>query len=70
MKSVACLRYTLDKWLELNTDDATWKTLEIAITNVNRLKLGLNPVNDVYGKDMHVCTTSMQLSDMWIYVHM
>ena len=54
LKSVACLRNTLDKWLELNTDDATWKTLEIAIANVNRSKLGLNPVNDVYGKDVTV----------------
>ena len=50
---VACLRKTLDKWLELNTDDATWKTLEIAITNVNRAKLGLNPVKDVYGKGIN-----------------
>ena len=46
---VACLRNTLDKWLKLNTD-ATWKTLEIAITNVNRSKLGMNAVGDVYGK--------------------
>ena len=48
-KCVACLRNTLDKWLKFNTD-ATWKTLEIAITNVNRSKLGMNPVGDVYGK--------------------
>ena len=48
-KCVACLRNTLDKWLKLNTD-ATWKTLEIAITNVNRSKLEMNPVGDVYGK--------------------
>ena len=61
---MVCLRNTLDKWLKLNTDDATWKTLEIAITNVNRSKLGLNPVNDVYGKDVHVHTTDMQLSDV------
>ena len=54
LKSVACLRNTLDKWLELNTEDTTWKTLEIAITNVNRSKLGLNPVNDVYGKNVDV----------------
>ena len=54
LKSVACLRNTLDKWLQLDTDNATWKTLEIAITNVNRSKLGLNPVNDVYGKNIDV----------------
>ena len=50
---VPCLRDTLDKWLELNTDDATWKTLEVALTNVNRAKLGLDPVDDVYGKGVH-----------------
>ena len=48
-QSVACLRETLDKWLKLNADDATWRTLEIALTNVNRTNLGLNPVDDVYG---------------------
>ena len=49
-QSVKCFQKTLDKWL--NTDDATWKTLEVALTNVNRTKLGLNPVDDVYGKDV------------------
>ena len=48
-KCEACLMNTLAKWLKLNTD-VTWKTLEIAITNVNRSKLGMNPVGDVYGK--------------------
>ena len=52
-QSVDCLRRTLDKWLELKTVDATWKTLEVAITNVSRAKLGLNPVSDVYGKDIY-----------------
>ena len=46
--NLACLRETLDKWLK--TDDATWKTLEVGLTNVNRAKLGLNPVN-VHSKD-------------------
>ena len=49
-QSDVCLRETLDKWLKLNTDGATWKTLEVALTNVNRAKLGLDPVDDVYGK--------------------
>ena len=52
LQTTACLRETLDKWLKLNTDDATWKTLEVALTNVNRAKLGLDPVDDVYGKDV------------------
>ena len=53
LQCVPCLRDTLNKWLELNTDDATWKTLEVALTNVNRAKLGLDPVDDVYGKDVY-----------------
>ena len=51
--SVTCFQKTLDKWLQLNTDDATWRTLEVALTNVNRAKHGLDPVDDVYGKDMY-----------------
>ena len=50
--SMACFRNTLDKWLQLNTDGVTWRTLEVALTNVNRAKLGLDPVDDVYGKDV------------------
>ena len=52
LQSIACLRETLDKWLKLNTDDATWKTLEVALTNVNRANIGLDRVDDVYGKDV------------------
>ena len=54
LQSVACLRETLDKWLKLNTDDATWRTLEVALTNVNRAKLKLDPVDSVYGKDVYL----------------
>ena len=35
-QSVTCFQRTLDKWLKLSTDDATWRTLEVALTNVNR----------------------------------
>jgi len=52
LQSVDCLRETLDKWLNLNTYGATCKTLEVALTNVNRANLGLDPVDDVYGKDV------------------
>jgi len=52
LQSVTCLRETLNKWLNSSTDDATWKTLEVALTNVNRAKLGLDPVDHVYGKDV------------------
>ena len=50
-QSITCFQEILYKWLNLKTDDATWKALEIALTNVNRAKLGLNPVDDVYGKE-------------------
>ena len=50
LQSVDCLRETLDKWLKVNTDDATWRSLEVALTNVNRANLKLDPVDDVYGK--------------------
>lgn len=49
-QSILCLQKALDKWLMLNTDNATWKSLEIALTNINRIKFGLGPVDDVYGK--------------------
>ena len=54
LRSEACLRETLDKWLQLNNADATWKTLELALTNVNRVKLGKEPVDDICGKDVHL----------------
>ena len=63
LQSIACLRETLDKWLKLNTDDATWKTLEVALTNVNRAKLGLDPVDDVYGKDILLPWLPMRVYD-------
>ena len=43
-----CLREVLDKWLQLNRN-TTWRTLEVALTNVSRQQLGLDPVDDVYG---------------------
>ena len=50
-QSVTCFQKTLGKWL--SNDDATWKELELALTNVNRAKLGLDPVDDVYGKEVY-----------------
>ena len=49
-----CLRRTLSGWLETDVNP-TWKALEIALTNVNRVKLGLNLVDDLYehGKDVY-----------------
>ena len=47
-----CLENVLEKWLQLNRKGTcTWKMLEVALTNVNRQQLGLDPVDDVYGKN-------------------
>jgi len=45
-----CLEEVLDKWLKL-TPNATWRTLEVALTNVRRLQLDLDPVHNVYDLD-------------------
>ena len=50
---VPCFQSTLDKWLK-STPDATWRMLEVAITNVTREHLGLDPVTDVYGESNNV----------------
>ena len=47
----------IDKWIQLTGDDATWKVLEVALTNVNRQKLDFDPVDDVYGKLCSVANT-------------
>ena len=51
---VSCFQNTLQQWLKINTDDTTWRTLELALTNVNRAKLGLDPVDSVYGKVVYL----------------
>ena len=53
-QNATCLQRTLDKWLQLNRDDTTWRTLEVALTNVKRAQLGLYPVDDVYGNGKSV----------------
>lgn len=42
------LRKTLQTWLD-STPPATWKMLEVAITNVIRAEKHLKPVDDIYG---------------------
>ena len=41
------LRKILEMWL--NSINASWKTLEVAITNVLRAQQCLDPVDDIYG---------------------
>ena len=52
-QSIVCFEKTLNQWLQSNSDDVTWRTLEIALTNVNRTNLGLKSA-DVNGKDIFV----------------
>ena len=49
LNCMACFERTLDMWLK-STPHATWKTLEVAITNARRANLGLKPVTNVYGE--------------------
>ena len=51
LKSEACFQVMIEKWIESTTENATWKTIEVALTNVNRQKLDLDPVDDVYGME-------------------
>ena len=39
-----CLRLILDDWLQMD-EKATWSKLELAITNANRAKLGIDPLD-------------------------
>jgi len=50
-QSVTCLQEVLDKWL-MQSATATWKSLELALTNVTRVDLGLDPCDDIYGNDL------------------
>ena len=50
-QSKICFQKTLDKWLK-GTANATWRTLEVALTNVRRQQSGLDPVDDIYGEDV------------------
>ena len=40
------------KWISIDCNP-TWKALELALTNVNRRKLGLHRVGEVYGMLTH-----------------
>ena len=46
LNCTACFERTLDMWLK-STPHATWKILEVAITNAKRAHLGLKPVTDL-----------------------
>ena len=43
------LKEILLKWLD--STPCNWKVLEVAITNVRRAQVFLDPISDVYGKN-------------------
>ena len=49
-QSITCFQKTLAIWLQLNTDDATWRMLEVALTNVKYG--GYPPDKGVCGKEV------------------
>ena len=49
LNCAACFERTLDMWLK-STPHATWRILEVAITNVQRARLGLKPLPDANGE--------------------
>jgi len=48
-----CFQETLNKWLKFDPGP-TWTMLEIAITNVQRQDLNLNPVESLYSEDLYM----------------
>ena len=49
LQSETCFQFMINNWIQSNADNVTWKALQVALTNVNRQKLDLDPVDDVYG---------------------
>ena len=49
---VACFQSMIYCWLNSATENTSWKALEVVLTNVNRQKLSLDPVDDIYGTEM------------------
>ena len=49
-----CFEKALESWLK-STPQATWRILEVAITNVQRVHLGLKPLPDTNGEYVTIC---------------
>ena len=60
LNCTACFKKTLDMWLK-STPHATWRMLEVAITNVRRAQLGLDPITDVYGESIAISNMVLRL---------
>ena len=55
-----CFKKALNQWLRLFPTKATWRTLEVALTNVTRQSLELDPVDDVYGENLCILSKPKQ----------
>ena len=60
----ACYQAMIEKWLKLN-GITTWKVLEVALTNVNRQDLGLDPVVDTIDDTIY----GMQNMNVQLYIN-
>ena len=47
------LKDTLQKWLDVSVN-ATWNVLEVAVTNVKRAEMSLDPIINVYGENTSI----------------
>ena len=63
--SIDCLKKILRKWLD-STPCATWKMLEVAITNVKRVQISLDPITDVYGENTNCKPACCSFNFMYI----
>jgi len=52
-QAVDCFKEVMDKWLD-STPNATWKTLEVALTNVRRQQLDLDPIDNLCNGEIQV----------------
>jgi len=64
-----CFEVTLTKWMNLDRNNATWRVLELAITNANRADLSLEPLTE---SKIHTCvlTVCMHVLNFCTYMYM
>ena len=55
-RSQECLIAVLEKWLMQDGPNATWSKLEHAVTNVQRIELGLDPLEMSMFIDNYLCS--------------
>jgi len=72
-QSFDCLLEILHQWLDI-TLNATWRSLEVALTNVSRRHLGLGPVDNLYDSQSYMhgqggCKCECGLASTAYYAH-